>query len=83
MMYHVDSLAVLDEDSLHKISYSLNSKIRNLLRNRKSSGSKNFKEELSAAQIEYCYVYRELEVRESRKNAHQEYIKNKKQRAFS
>jgi len=69
-MYSFDELSKMDEGDLSRIYASLT----NRLRSRRKGDSRE------GIEVELCYIYRELEVRRSRKIAHLNYTAAKHNR---
>lgn len=61
-----DKIAIISDDDLNRRSRT----IRGLIRNNRFSHEK-----LKELQTEFCYLHRETEIRESRREAHQLYIR--------
>ena len=61
-----DKIAIISDDDLNRRSRT----IRGLIRNNRFSHEK-----LKELQTEFCYLYREVEIRESRREAHQLYLR--------
>ena len=66
MKLSLDALATISDDDLNRRVRT----IRGLIRNNRFSHQK-----LKELQTEFCYLHRENEIRESRKKAHQIYLR--------
>ena len=76
-----DSLSLMSDDVLERISksikykiYNINDKIKNKLIKR---SNREMISELTDLQIDYCYIAREAELREKRKTSHQNFLSKK------
>ena len=84
MKIHLDTLAAMSDYEVENLYRKTHSRISGLRRSTRSLKADKLDRNLGSikhAEVEYCYVLRELEIRRSRKLAHEEYIfslKNKK-----
>jgi len=80
---NLNSLSVMSDDQLERLGKNIKYKIYNLNESIKNKSVKrsnrSVQQQMSELQIDYCYVVREAEIRDSRKKAHQQYVsKNKR-----
>lgn len=73
-MLNQDELAKISDDDINRRFKS----VRNLIRNSKFSRVKQVD-----LQIEFCYLFREIEIRETRRRTHEEWVKENRQRRFT
>jgi len=75
--YDIDALSVTSDEEIFNILRSLRreiSEIEGLMRN---GPKRRFKQSLENAQIEYCYVKREHEIRVIRHSKHRDFLQKK------
>jgi len=75
-------LSVMSDDHLDRLCKNIKYKIYNLNESIKNKSVKrsnrDVQRQISDFQTDYCYIAREVEIRESRKSAHQAYLSNVK-----
>tara|TARA_R110001583_G_scaffold31043_5_gene106564 strand:+ start:3126 stop:3368 length:243 start_codon:yes stop_codon:yes gene_type:complete len=70
-IYDIDNLAMMNDYELEKVFRTCRSKIKseNISKSRAAK-----REAIGKLETEYCYIKRELEIRDARRKAHQEYL---------
>tara|TARA_Y100000593_G_C4246322_1_gene304880 strand:+ start:425 stop:673 length:249 start_codon:yes stop_codon:yes gene_type:complete len=78
-IYDIDTLAMMNDYELEKVFRMCKSKIKseNSSKNRSAR-----KENIGNLETEYCYIKRELEIRDARRHAHQEYLSTLPRKAY-
>ena len=80
-MEKVDSIALseMSDSDINRMYRDIKSRIYSLHERLKKKYNKSIVSERELAEIEFCYLKRESEVRHSRKRAHQEYMNARQQ----
>lgn len=75
------NIPYLREDKLHREVYSLENRKNAIIRSSDKSSAKSDSYNITRIELEVCYLQRELEVREARKKAHNEFMQKKQKRS--
>ena len=80
-----DKLSVVSDDEVYNTLREARKEIRkieNLFKTSTKNNIRQIRERLRLTQIEYCYVKRENEIRQTRHQKHADYIRNTRKRPF-
>lgn len=75
------NIPYLREDKLHREVYSLENRKNAIIRSGDKSSAKSDSYNIRRIEFEVCYLQRELEIREARKKAHNEFMQKKQKRS--
>ena len=77
-----DALAVMSDSDVEYLLKLVKRDIFKLEKKIKNYFTKDLEKSLSEAQVEYCYIKRECDVRVARQQKHQEYLKRFEKKPF-
>ena len=77
-----DNLKMMQDNDVEYLLKSIKREIFKLEKNIRNSFTKELRQNLSLAQVEYCYVKREFDTRIARQEIHREFLKNIPRKPF-
>ena len=77
-----DSLIKMSDGDVNRMHRDVRSRIRELNDRLKGRPNRGISSELNHFEIEFCYLKRELEVRNKRKIAHEDFMNSKPKKSF-
>ena len=72
--FNIEMLEESSDHDVNKMFRDIRSRIHVLSDKNRKKYNKSIKSDLKLFEVEYCYIKREVEIREARKQAHQEYL---------
>jgi hypothetical protein len=77
-----DSLIKMSDGDVNRIHRDVRLRIRELNQRLKGRSNRGISNELNHFEIEFCYLEREIEVRNKRKIAHENFMNSKQRKSF-
>ena len=77
-----DSLVKMSDGEVNRMHRDVRLRIRELNQRLKGRSNRGISNELNHFEIEFCYLKREIEVRNKRKIAHENFMNSKQKKSF-